>query len=223
MLVFHDEWHLTGSAIDWVLLVGEQPFLFQGVRIDERYTHTIGESPYHILAIHVYLLDFRNGLVRVLYAYQLRLEGTRIIYDGTEVGGYQKLESCVFQLVDSGYAGWHWNHGNMVSCLIEYGNPSIRSGEIDGVAHLTEPFERNRSTEFGAIDDGSFVGEYPLTPFFVGCDKPDFAAWKMLAIHLDELWVVLVKLFLAESKAKLVVGGGNPSAVMVDRINLIHV
>ena len=111
----------------------------------------------------------------------------------------------------------------MVSCLIEYGNPSIRSGEIDGVAHLTEPFERNRSTEFGAIDDGSFVGEYPLTPFFVGCDKPDFAAWKMLAIHLDELWVVLVKLFLAESKAKLVVGGGNPSAVMVDRINLIHV
>lgn len=96
VFILCDEIAFAGCTVHRVVLIGKEPLLLSGLRIDECYSHAVCKCPYHTEIIGINLLYLCQRLTRALYVDDIKLEGARVVDDYTQVGCYQELVTCIF-------------------------------------------------------------------------------------------------------------------------------
>ena len=194
MFILCDEIAFAGCTVHRVVLVGKEPLFLSGLRIDEGYSHAVSECPYHTEIIGINLLYLCQRLTRALYVDDIKLEGARVVDDHTQVGCQQELVTCIFQLVDTGYAFWHWYHGESVLQVI-FCQFTVFSCQELIFSHPSEPFERQFAWNFRMIYVCAFVGKHPFSSVYILMDVPYISASESLFSYFDEFYVPLIKGF----------------------------
>ena len=221
VFVLGDEEFFARGAFGWVGLVGIEPCFLSRSRVHHGYAHAVGKHPYHAVGVGIDVLHLRHWLARALHVDHLGLEGARIVYHQTYVGGYEQLVSGVFQLVDSGNASRHRNHHEMFFLVI-HGEFSVWRSQEDVVAHLSDPFEWELGAEVMVIDGGSLVGENPLSAFHVGPDMPYVSASQSVLSHLDDFLLEALVGQHVVSDDIVCALSGNPGVTCFQRIDFVH-
>ena len=186
-----DEIAFAGCAVHRVVLIGKEPLLLSGLRVDEGYSHAVCKCPYHTEIIGINLLYLCQRLTRALYVDDIKLEGARVIDDHTQIGCQQELVTCIFQFVDTGYAFRHRYHGESVLQVI-FSQFTVFCSQEHIFSHPSDPFERQLAWEFRVVYVCAFVGKHPFSSVCILVDVPYISASESLFSYFDEFYVKLV-------------------------------